>query len=349
MSKNITIKEGGTAKQLTIDKIKTNLVSGGSCLWVPDDEVQLTTKTITKNGTYNASDDGYYGYEQVVVSGVGSVSGTDPTTGEDVVVTADPETGEIVEETVPHSISVVTPPYNPYGTYMDGQAIDISAQSGFEVKALLASGAAYDRPEYPLGHIPNDELSILPTNADFSQTTGDRIVEYSEFGQGPWPQPLNSTIGAIEKYDAITGNLKLVFEMDGSGYLLLLDQSGSTIELGCSDSPGRKIRHGIRTGTGMNYSNWYTLNNTYTYENKTVYYGNLINGNHYDSSIPGYNENVEGSDLDTAKAAWACVYGTVSKRANTQEIKVLWPRPLDGKVLETTFEIIVAPPYSTEE
>jgi hypothetical protein len=34
MSKNITIQEGGVAKQLTVDKLKTNLVGGGTQLWV---------------------------------------------------------------------------------------------------------------------------------------------------------------------------------------------------------------------------------------------------------------------------------------------------------------------------
>ena len=59
MSKNITIQEGGVAKQLTVDKLKTNLVGSGTCLWVPEDDVQLTTKYITENGTYPASDDNY--------------------------------------------------------------------------------------------------------------------------------------------------------------------------------------------------------------------------------------------------------------------------------------------------
>lgn len=35
MSKNINIQEGGIGKQLTVDKLKTNLVDGGTQLWVP--------------------------------------------------------------------------------------------------------------------------------------------------------------------------------------------------------------------------------------------------------------------------------------------------------------------------
>ena len=58
MSKNITIQEDGVGKQLTVDKLKTNLVGGGTCLWVPEDDVALGSKRILKNGTYRASDDG---------------------------------------------------------------------------------------------------------------------------------------------------------------------------------------------------------------------------------------------------------------------------------------------------
>ena len=77
MSKNITIQEGGIAKYITADKLKTNLVDGGTCLWVPEDDVSLGTKYITENGTYLAETDGYYGYESVTVYNIGTVYGTD--------------------------------------------------------------------------------------------------------------------------------------------------------------------------------------------------------------------------------------------------------------------------------
>ena len=137
MSKNITIQEGGIGKQLTVDKLRTDLVGGGSCLWVPEDERQLTTKHITENGTYRASDDGYYGYSEVTVNGVGSVTGRDPTTGEEVEVHRDPTTGEIVETVIPTEIRVIEPPTNPYGIYQNGQTI---TKDGMVVKAYGANG-----------------------------------------------------------------------------------------------------------------------------------------------------------------------------------------------------------------
>ena len=74
MSKNIIIKEGGTNYQFTAKKLKTDKVGGGSVLWVPEEETVLTEKRITEEGTYRASDDGYYGYSKVVVDVTGSGS-----------------------------------------------------------------------------------------------------------------------------------------------------------------------------------------------------------------------------------------------------------------------------------
>lgn len=50
MSKSIVIQEGGIGKQLTVDKLKTDLVGGGTCLWVPEDSTNLGTKHISEGG-----------------------------------------------------------------------------------------------------------------------------------------------------------------------------------------------------------------------------------------------------------------------------------------------------------
>lgn len=113
MSKNITIQEGGVARTLSgVEKIVTNVVGGGTQNWVPEDEAanyvttgelsvsengtyyasddgyigfskvevdtpsRLTSKTITENGTYDASDDGYDGFSSVDVNVEGSVPTT---------------------------------------------------------------------------------------------------------------------------------------------------------------------------------------------------------------------------------------------------------------------------------
>lgn len=69
MSKNISIKQVHTTKSFSnVAKIRTNLYGGGSCTWVPEDEVALIEKVITANGTYKASDDSSYGYSDILVA-----------------------------------------------------------------------------------------------------------------------------------------------------------------------------------------------------------------------------------------------------------------------------------------
>lgn len=152
MSKNIVIQEGGIGKQLTVDKLKTDLVGGGTCLWVPEDERALTTKNITEDGTYKASTDGYYGYSEVTVSGIGTVKGKD-SDGDDAEASVDPETGEIVVKKVPASIRITTLPTKT--TYNYGETIDYS---GIVVHAYTSTGT-------DMGEIPFNQLVFPATKA----------------------------------------------------------------------------------------------------------------------------------------------------------------------------------------
>lgn len=52
MSKSITIKEGGQDRTLTVDKLRTALSGGGSCLWIPEDSAKLGKKTVNVNDMY---------------------------------------------------------------------------------------------------------------------------------------------------------------------------------------------------------------------------------------------------------------------------------------------------------
>lgn len=153
MAKSIIIQEGGIGKQLTADKLKTNLVGGGTCLWVPEDETRLGVKHITEDGTYKASEEGYYGYSEVTVNGIGTVTGRDPDTGEEVEVRRDPDTGDIVSSVIPTEIRIVTPPTKT--EYRAGEAINMA---GAVIKAYSSTGRE-------LQVVPLNEISINPTSA----------------------------------------------------------------------------------------------------------------------------------------------------------------------------------------
>lgn len=342
MSKNIIIQEGGIGKQLTADKLRTNLVGGGTCLWVPEDEVQLTTKTITENGTYKASDDGYYGYEQVVVSiaGIGTATGMDGD-GDEVVAHTDPDTGELETDKVPSRIEVVTPPTNPYGIYTNGQSI---STNGMVVKAYLASGGEY-------GTVPNSEITLNPTQAHYDESTDTRGrgTATSELDTG-MVQPIaysggagiNQTTEARIFIVAYSGTIAAYPSTTNIG--LLFASSTEIVGTVITTSTNR------RTGETSTNTEDIRATGSYTYNGKTVYFA-------YQTLTESESQSVTHGPINTINRApggtdaWTMIYGTIEEEpaGSHQQITVSWPRPLDGKVLETTFEILVAPPYSTDE
>ena len=75
MAKNVAITEDGSAKVLSnVEKIKTSIQEGGTCLWVPKDDFPVGVKNVTEDGTYNPTDDNLYAYSKVVASGIGNTA-----------------------------------------------------------------------------------------------------------------------------------------------------------------------------------------------------------------------------------------------------------------------------------
>lgn len=178
MSKNIVIQEGGVAKQLTVDKLKTNEVGGGTCLWIPEDDALLAKKTINENGTYKAKDDGLYGYSEVVIDVPGGSGSSSPggsgssivgkdSNGNDVLATIDTN-GNLVETVLPKYIRIITPPDADY--YIDGDPIDLD---GIVVKAYTKDDELWEHEGYSGGVIPIFELVPDPENADITQASED--------------------------------------------------------------------------------------------------------------------------------------------------------------------------------
>lgn len=333
VSKSIIIQEGGVGKQLTVEKLKTNLVGGGTCLWVPESEVALTTKTITESGTYKASDDGYYGYSQVNVNiaGGGAVTGKDDD-GDDVVAHVDPETGKIVEDKVPSSISVITPPTNPYGIYQNEQAI---SNDGMVVKSYLQTGGEY-------GTVPNSEITLDPTTAMYDPetdcTTGTKDGKSIDYTFGT--AKIHSSNGSIQE-------------------IVSVDCSGSVIIATIPDNPQNNTYRLVPISTAR--INSITIHvysegsQGYTNTYSGVAKGATIHGTTYNwievpiLSIDSTGTPNPSTTVRTVEDAIDVIfYGDnppgSGQAGSRQQITVSWPRPLDGKILETTFEILVAPP-----
>ena len=75
MSEFVSILEGQSSKQFNnVNYLRTSLQGGGYCDWVPAEDRELTDKSVTENGTYNASNETdshgnpYWGYSEVDVN-----------------------------------------------------------------------------------------------------------------------------------------------------------------------------------------------------------------------------------------------------------------------------------------
>lgn len=329
MSKNIVIQEGGIGKQLTVDKLKTDIVGGGTCLWVPEGSTQLGTKFISENGTYRASTDGYYGYSEVTVSGVGSVTGRDPETGEDVEVHRDPETGEIVETIIPASIRITTPPSKT--TYNDGETINFT---GMVVKAYKSSGDVWTDSTHPDGVIPNNELVFPVTTA----SGGGGLPSYESDG---------SIVGTKIKSVEMSG-ITVIGQVEELDEKYSINPTGHTVQIAivngtyivASSSPFDYCWFNKSKINGSGSRGFALSSQAFTLNGLTVHYKT--------TSFPAYNimENNHGiipvntvpGDHSFAECAWEMIHTGV--QYGNQEVPVQWVR-VGGDVLETSFNISV--------
>ena len=326
MSKNIVIQEGGIGKQLTADKLKTNLVGGGTCLWVPEDETQLGTKYVSENGTYKASDDGFYGYSEFTVSGVGTATGKD-SDGDNAQTTTDPTTGDLVTEKIVESIGITAGPTTT--TYQDGATLDFS---GLVVHGYSSTGR-------DLGVIPLNKLSIQPTIAHYDPSSADSTAS-SDLIDGSLS--IGSSISRREEKEIYREKHIYEYTTTGATFAAWMDNGNlKAIAASTTDATiNLNVRH-TNTATGEIDSQDITtgMDSEYTYKGKKVYYVLLTYiGVPIDSVLsPTLNPTPQASN---AAIAWTIVYGDITDIHSTQTITVSYTNST-GTVLQATFTISV--------
>lgn len=327
MSKNIVIQEGGVGRQFTANKLTTALVGGGSCNWVPEDEVGLTTLSVTENGTYSASDEGKYGYSQVNVSvpggaggppgGTGSsIIGVDPTTGNENLVTVD-EDGNIETVELPSYIVVDTPPTKVI--YDDGDLIDFT---GMVVKAYKKSGELWENEQYPHGIIPINDLQCPVKTADIDAaiSSWERDVTGTDLVSPVYLVPLN--VGDI------FGNLPIM-SIEGGPVYGMCTPGAHFVVVSLVESTV------ITARIDGSYPETYNVTRPYTYNERTCYCSQESQRPHGENDIP-----LSAPQRHTIeKAAAIALLGTTSMEG-IQEIPIQYTRS-DGDVLESSFNITV--------
>lgn len=314
MSANTNITEGGKGRPF--GPVKALMVQGSDGKyypWFPESDRALGTLSVDKNGVYKASDKGVYGWSRVSVNVPQNegVTGRDPDTGEDVYVHPDPS-GELVKDVLPVEIRVIEPPTNPYGTYVDGQTI---TKDGMVVKAYGANG---DEMQI----VPVGEITINPTTAVYDASTdttggtatlGDITIDYS----GPYTGENDWRVSDFE-YAANFGAQTWCFSSNNTPITITYPPIPPNTE--------PIIDHKRTTGPKV------------TPGGHTYYMVSAPNNPALPVALPEGIHKPE--DLATI------LYdGTRSQThaGSPQTINVSWPRPGDGAILETTFDINVGP------
>ena len=352
MSKNISIQEGGVGRQFTADKLKTTLAGGGSCTWVPEDEVKLSSLRVTQNGTYRASDAGGYGYSQVTVNvpgGAGgapgragsSIVGTDPGTGNTTLVSVDRD-GTLQRTDLPYSIKIETPPTKV--DYIDGSAMDYS---GMVVKAYLRHGDLWTDADHPDGIIPLSELVLAETEADISKSTTSKgtrtldgvsvevacILEIAQYANGQ----LNRS-----SVDTCPAGVLIVSLPHFGGLLAVSDDSNAAVHFVNSQDGMYLYRENERGQQGFNDIN--TELGISRVTGKPIYYG-YIQGYSWSGSGNPWTLTVDPvlavtTGIDDITAADIALYGT-GNIGGGETIPVVWRRPGDAQELTDSFRITV--------
>lgn len=365
MSKNITIQEGGVARNFgNVSKLQTALMGGGSCYWVPEDETQLKTKHITANGTYKAASDEAYGYSKVTVNvrggngsadshgkpntsgdikpgGSGSaVVGTNPETGNEEVVGVD-EGGNLVTTPIPSAIEIITPPAKT--EYTEGETMDYN---GIIVGLKKKDGTTFTDATYPNGHIPMGEL-IFPVEVAPEGSTGRKAASDIVSSDYPVATSVRNEIvftGTAEVWNAYGNGVDVVSDAVATSYRYG-DEPDNVMTVIASKS--KKL---IYDRIGCNQTGYYVIQrvngngSSYTHNGMTVYYytESCGIGSHQagrtttHTFIPG--SGIESSD-NAREVAWTLIYGELS--GGTEDIPVQWKSPYDGREFEDTFEITV--------
>ena len=342
MSKTPLItKNDGTNWHDAVPKLRTDELGASSTDWVQEGDTKAASLKVTANGTYAAASAGKYGYDYVTVSVKGgSATGTGPD-GNEHTVYPDPETGKLIDEVIPSSIVVTTPP--TVTTYPDGANIDLT---GAVVTAYKKDGEVWTNEDYPDGIIPLSELSFIPTKAEYKVEEQEivdpqglnmlLVITSANIDQGGWgkrnysPTVLGTSVMEGERYgnllyfgapNGLVGNYYLTM-YGGELYFRAVDLASETVYY----NPNSIVDIPESGGSGL-YGNIGTAL-TYRWE-KTAGARNL-----WDFT------NVPVSTIDPDTADMSKYNGTMP-----ETVTVSWSRVGDGAVLDATLEIYVTPGY----
>lgn len=335
------IREGGNPKYMSTRLLKTNLQGGGTCLWVPEDEVNLESKYVDHSGTYRAGVDNCYGYSQITVTNV-DVEIKQDEDGDDVAETTDGD--EVTEEKLPSEIRIERKP-DFVGPYGNGAYISFT---GLLVKAYTKSGRLWTNENHPNGIIPISELTFPVTVTDISQVEyktasvdDPSILNYPEnnpiilcdpAGVSDWPTQ-SPEIGYKVNVVASGALYGLCISADEQTSYILTLYSRYSFSWGRAYGNLKKINvpEATNSATKMTFDG--VEGEVYF----ASFYASMFGSSHErppfpmnDFTYPNYSAN------DCARQIFG---GTIT--GSGQPVPVQFARPYDGLVLEDEFRVDV--------
>ena len=298
------IKEGGKSRNFSATMLKANLQGGGTCLWIPKMDVELKNKYISKSGVYTAKADNCFGFDQITVSGVDMEIIQDDD-GDDVARITDG--GVITDKKLPSSIRITVLPQKV--DYTEGETIDYT---GLVVHAYTRSGI-------DLGAVPLDELVLSVTTAHGADSF---FTAESDLNTG-----LNQPIYFVKSADSYDSYFTAggIADLYNRRNIVLASPSKPAGRLYSSDGTIITEYEGAQ----------------YTHDGKTVYFVGVSSST--EVVIPSNTWIKPNVAPSAQKVAWTIIYGNINAQKSKQTLPVQWPRPGDGAVLETSFDIQVNP------
>lgn len=372
MSRNILIQEGGTAKQLTADKLKTALAGGGSCLWVPESAVGLIEKRITENGTYAASGDGAYGYSVVTVNvpgAAGEAYGTGASAGSDSEAyswgTPGGEGSAVLGQDEDGDDAITTVVGGTYGgTYGGSGGGSGSVSTGHALTVKVPSAIDIEIAPYKLSYTDGEMIDYdgmfvrlkLRTGGNFTDSAHPNgLLALSELG-------LPVTTASLEDIVPTTGG-----SGSGAGRGTYYTSAGSTVQV---NNQGPNETNYVTVPSGVRFCGLSDNDAMYVFAASTssfsVGYISVQNGVEYNESgtsgtcvyngvtyhyrygswyapTPTPTINTTPMTGNIVESGMAALFGSAASEVSTgtQTIPVTWTSTYDGRVFSDSFEITV--------
>lgn len=340
MGNNVKIIVGGKNRYFSnVNKLGIGLQDGGESLWVDKSNTEAN---------------------QIV--------GKDAD-GNDYIVTTDIG-GNIVKTMLPTEIRVVTRPNKT--SYVDGETIDYA---GMVVKAYDANGNVWSDSRHPNGIIPINELTLITSKIEVDYETaiwgtdGEVYVGSTLASNNLWygirnnnyDDALDVTIpvyGIIcnewTSVASVVGYFDIIFYYDiipfyvalirrawygemTLGYIIAFREKPSlqAVVVTRDGGPGSRGYSSLDTSSSAS-----DRINTYTYDNKTVYY--LYKSMQYttEEHPEGFTSYIQPRTnfVNQGAMAWAMVY---EEWPAQQFVPISWNRPGDGKELRTSIALSV--------